>query len=144
MSRKKDIVASVKGRLLNLARNEGKNHQLLLLRYFQERFLYRLSISKYRDHFCLKGAAFLYALEGEKTRVTKDVDFLGIDLNSTHSSIRQAVHAICTCPYPDDGVTFDLTSLEIADIIKDGNYQGIRVGLAGSNQATSADRYRIR
>lgn len=40
MSERKNIVASVKGRLLNIARTERKNHQLLLLRYFQERFLF--------------------------------------------------------------------------------------------------------
>ena len=77
MSEQKNIVASVKGRLLHIARSEDKNHQLLLLRYFQERFLYRLSKSRYGEHFCLKGAAFLYALEGESSRVTKDIDFLG-------------------------------------------------------------------
>ncbi len=131
MSEKKNIVASVKGRLLHIARTEGKNHQLLLLRYFQERFLYRLSRSRYNHHFCLKGAAFLYALEGERSRVTKDIDFLGMNIQSTHDSLRRAIINICERPYEEDGVTFDLESLTIEDIVKDGNYQGLRVGITG-------------
>lgn len=129
MSNKENIVASVKGRLLNIARTEDKNHQLLLLRYFQERFLYRLSKSKYKEHLCLKGAAFLYALEGEKSRVTKDIDFLGINIKSNHTSLQNAIEDICGIPYEQDGVIFDLDSLIIEDIIKDNNYKGKRVGI---------------
>jgi len=129
MSEQKNIVASVKGRLLHIARSEDKNHQLLLLRYFQERFLYRLSKSQYSEHFCLKGAAFLYALEGERSRVTKDIDFLGVHIQATHRSIRQAIAEICEISHKEDGVSFDLTSLELEDIVKDGNYQGIRTGI---------------
>ena len=129
MSEKRNIVASVKGRLLQIARTEGKNHQLLLLRYFQERFLYRLSKSKYKQHFCLKGAAFLYALEGERSRVTKDIDFLGMHIPSTHQTLRQAITEICEITYQDDGVTFDIDSFTVEDIVKDGNYQGIRIGI---------------
>jgi len=129
MSEKKNIVASVKGRLLHIARTEGKNHQLLLLRYFQERFLYRLSRSRYNNHFCLKGAAFLYALEGERSRVTKDIDFLGMGIQSTHQALRRAITNICERRHEEDGVTFDLESLDIEDIIKDGNYQGVRIGI---------------
>ena len=118
MSEPKNIVASVKDRLRNIARKENKSHQLLLLRYFQERFLYRLSLSDYRSHFCLKGAAFLYALEGEKSRVTKDIDFLGVQIPSNHDVLREAVLAICKIKYIKDGVTFDFDSLELDDIIK--------------------------
>lgn len=37
----KDMAASVRQRLLNLAREQGENYQLLLTRYALERFLYR-------------------------------------------------------------------------------------------------------
>jgi len=131
MSPKKNTVASVKGQLLNIARSTGKNHQLLLLRYFQERFLYRLSLSVHRDKFCLKGAAFLYALQQEKSRITKDIDFLGIGIPSSHSVLRKIVTEICAIEYAADGVIFDPASLTMEDIIKDGNYQGIRIHLIG-------------
>jgi hypothetical protein len=71
----------------------------------------------------------LYALEGENSRVTKDIDFLGVHIQATHRSIRQAVTEICEIPHEADGVTFDLASLELEDIVKDGNYHGIRIGV---------------
>jgi len=83
MSPRKNTVASVKAKLLQVARNTGKNHQLLLLRYFQERILFRLSQSQYANQFCLKGGALVYALEQEKSRPTMDLDFLGVNVAVT-------------------------------------------------------------
>lgn len=113
MSQKKNTVASVKGKLLHIARSTGKNHQLLLLRYFQERFLYRLSKSAYKENFCLKGAAFLYALQKEKSRITKDIDFLGLAISADHNHLEKVVAEICIIEYPKDGVFFDQASLEL-------------------------------
>ena len=48
--------ASVRARLLNKARDQGVDFQLLLTRYGLERLLYRLSVSRERDNFLLKGA----------------------------------------------------------------------------------------
>ncbi len=48
---------SVKARLLNLAKQENIRYQQLVTRYFQERLLFRLSLSEYRTHFILKGGA---------------------------------------------------------------------------------------
>lgn len=119
MSKRKNIVASIKGQLLHIAKSEGKNHQLLLLHYFQERFLFRLSRSEYRQYFCLKGAAFLYVLEGEKSRVTKDIDFLGIGIPSNHENIHQVVLEICRGEYKEDG-----------------NYQGVRISVTAHLERT--------
>ncbi len=73
---------SVKDRLKNLAKKEGKAFDLLLNRYMQERFLYRLSISKHESKFYLKGGAFIYALSGVQSRPTRDIDFLGKHLSN--------------------------------------------------------------
>ncbi len=43
----KNKPASIRARLLNIARAEGIDFDALLLRYFQERFLYRLAISEF-------------------------------------------------------------------------------------------------
>ena len=56
-----DIAASVKARLVAQAKEHGEEAQSLLTRYASERFLYRLSQSKYKDKFLLKGAS-LFAL----------------------------------------------------------------------------------
>jgi hypothetical protein len=52
----RDIGASVRARLLNLARERGQVLDLLLTRYALERLLYRLSLSAHRNRFVLKGA----------------------------------------------------------------------------------------
>lgn len=54
---------SVKARLLNISRRNGQSYQMLVTRYLQERLLYRLSISRFYDHFFLKGGALLYVHE---------------------------------------------------------------------------------
>ena len=53
--RRKNTAASIRDRLLELARKRGEDFQLILTRYGLERFLYRLSQSEYRDRFILTG-----------------------------------------------------------------------------------------
>lgn len=55
---KKNIAASIRTKLLNKARAEKQDFNLILTRYAIERFLYRISISSYADQFLLKGALF--------------------------------------------------------------------------------------
>ena len=116
MKSPKSIIDSVKARLLNITRNEGKSHQVILLRYFQERFLFRLSQSAYKENFFLKGGALLYALDHKKSRVTKDLDFLGINISSADEEIFHAIKEICQIPYPEDGILLDIDSIEIGEI----------------------------
>ena len=52
----KNVGASVRARILERARAGQGDFQGLLTRYALERFLYRLSVSKHREHFVLKGA----------------------------------------------------------------------------------------
>src|SRR5574344_2758510 len=73
---KKNEGTSVKTRLLNLMNETGYKYMYLLARYFNERLLYRISVSQYKDNFVLKGGFLLYALNGLETRPTIDVDFM--------------------------------------------------------------------
>jgi len=52
----RNIAASVRARLLNLARERGQNFELILTRFCLERLLYPISISPSVDQFLLKGA----------------------------------------------------------------------------------------
>ena len=54
--RPRNLAASIRDRLLNKARTERLDFNLLLTRYALERLIYRLSISEQRDQFLLKGA----------------------------------------------------------------------------------------
>ncbi len=73
----KDIGASVRARLLRLARERGEDFQLVLTRYANERLLYRLASSEHASRFVLKGAALFTIWTGEPHRATRDVDLLG-------------------------------------------------------------------
>jgi predicted nucleotidyltransferase component of viral defense system len=75
-----NLTASIQDKLRNIAKTSGKDFQLILTRYFQERLLYRLSQTVHRDNFCLKGGALLYAFERETSRPTLDIDFLSLKI----------------------------------------------------------------
>ncbi len=55
----RDRSASVRARLLNLARDRSEDFQITLRNYLFERFLYRLSRSELRERFVLNGAMLL-------------------------------------------------------------------------------------
>lgn len=74
---RRDVDASVRARLLKRARTEQSDFQLLLTRYVLERLLYRLSVSKYRDRFILKGALLVSVWAGDRFLPTRDLDLLG-------------------------------------------------------------------
>lgn len=123
----KNKVASIQGRLLQFSRDNGQNHQLTLTRYFQERFLYRLTRSDYRSAFLLKGGVLIYAIHGIASRPTLDIDFLGRKIKNDLVSIKRVFQQICAIPDSNDGLTFDTEDIEAGEIIKEGNYAGIRV-----------------
>lgn len=123
----KNTAASVQAKLKNIARAEGKNYQLLLIRYFQERILYRLANSAHREHFCLKGGALMYALEAKKSRPTMDLDLLGMGLSNREADIHSVLREILKIEYEPDGVTFALDTINTSEIVKEGDYGGIRV-----------------
>jgi hypothetical protein len=55
----RNLGASVRARLLNLAKDRNQPFDLLLTRYVLERFLYRLGSTKHRQNFVLKGAMLI-------------------------------------------------------------------------------------
>ncbi len=72
---------SVKARLLNLMNSSGYRYMYLLGRYFNERLLYRVSVSDYCKNFLLKGGSLLYAINGLETRPTIDIDFMAQNIS---------------------------------------------------------------
>ncbi|MGM0491276.1 MAG: nucleotidyl transferase AbiEii/AbiGii toxin family protein, partial [Planctomycetota bacterium] len=72
----KNVAASVRGRLRNLARRENEDFQLVLTRYGLERLLYRLSQSVHQRVLVLKGAMLFQLWSRTPHRATRDVDFL--------------------------------------------------------------------
>ncbi len=87
--------ASVWAQLLQRARDEQADFQLILTRFVLERLLYRLSVSRYRDRFILKGALLLAVLAGDLFRPTRDLDLLGYKSKDVHGTQRQAFTFDC-------------------------------------------------
>lgn len=123
----KDYGKSVKAKLLNLSKAEGLPYQPLLIRYVQERLLYRLAQSKYKNCFYLKGGVLLYAHEQLKARPTLDIDFLGNSINNDKKIIEEAFSEICSISYKEDGIVFDTDSIETEEINENRVYKGIRL-----------------
>jgi len=73
----KNIGASIRQKLLNLAKRERTDFQRILVRYAIERFLYRLSQHATRDRFLLKGAMLFITWPERTFRPTGDLDLLG-------------------------------------------------------------------
>jgi len=121
----RDIGASVRARLLNLARQKGQVLDLLLTRFAIERLLHRLSISEHRDQFVLKDAMLLTTWFNDPHRPTRDLDLLGFgDPNAQRMlSIFREVCAI----QADDGVTFDTAQLRVERIREELPYGGFRL-----------------
>ncbi|ADU95652.1 nucleotidyl transferase AbiEii/AbiGii toxin family protein [Geobacillus sp. Y412MC52] len=127
MGHVKNIPASVGERLKNIAKQSGKTFDFILLLYFQERLLYRLSISHYRDQFVLKGGLFLFSLTQFKSRPTKDIDFLARQISNDIQYIKTAFESICALAAEEDGVEFDVKGITAERIKEGADYEGIRI-----------------
>jgi predicted nucleotidyltransferase component of viral defense system len=122
---KRNMGASVRARLLNLANERGQPNTLLLTRYALERLLYRLSTSAYRERFVLKGAMLMTTWFDKPFRPTRDLDFLGFG-DAQPEKVLAVFTEICGIVM-DDGMTFDLDALEIAHIREELEYGGLRI-----------------
>ena len=122
----RDLGASVRQRLLNQARAQGRPFQELLQYFAMERFLYRLAQSPYADRFMLKGALLLTAWRAPVSRPTIDIDLAGKTSNEL-GHIAELVGTVCDVVTEPDGIEFDRASIEASRIKEDADYEGVRV-----------------
>lgn len=118
---------SVHDRLLNISKARNLSYQTIVSRYIQERLLYRLSVSRYREHFFLKGGALIYALSGLDARPTVDIDFLGERISRDITTLTEVFKEICHIKYEPDGVTFDIESMTAEELMLNKEYNGVRI-----------------
>jgi hypothetical protein len=121
-----DLGASVRQRLLNQSRRDGRPFQELLQYFAMERFLYRLAQSRFVDRFILKGALLLTAWRAPISRPTMDIDLAG-RTNNDLDHIRSFIVELCGIETPPDGITFEKNSVEAGRIAEDADYEGVRV-----------------
>jgi predicted nucleotidyltransferase component of viral defense system len=121
----RNIGASIRDRLLSLARERTQPFDLLLTRYVLERLLYRLSRSKFSERFVLKGAMLMAAWFDDPHRPTRDLDLLGFG-DPDPEAMLAAFREICGIEL-DDGVAFDAKALSV-DRIREGlEHGGLRI-----------------
>lgn len=137
----RDLAASVRARLLHVAKAEQSDFNGVLVRYALERLLYRLSQSAHADRFLLKGAMLFTLWYDMPHRPTRDVDLLGFgasDLPSIEQTFRDIVSVVV-----QDGIRFDPESVTAEEIRKEAGYAGARVlisaELAGARVKTQVD-----
>jgi predicted nucleotidyltransferase component of viral defense system len=130
-------VASVKDRLKNKSRSTGKTMQELLTAYGLERTIYRLSKSRYKEHFILKGGILLYALyDGSYARATTDIDFLAQKISNDAEEIRQVFAEIFSTE-ADDPLRFEIGTLSVKPIAEMKKYHGVNVSIIAYLDRTS-------
>ncbi len=126
----KNIVASLHQRLLNVSKQTGRVFNDLVMYYAIERFLFRLTQSRYADRVVLKGGLLLQVWNAPVTRITRDIDLLS-KLSNDLGQIEEMVRTVCVVAVEDDGLIFDPKSVMTARIVEDADYEGVRASFKG-------------
>lgn len=127
--RVRDVAASVRARLLNLARRASKPYDEVLIQYALERFLFRVSKSPYKERFLLKGGLLLMGKGFPRARPTRDIDFLGLmpsDLEAVSRTIRRIGELVF-----EDGMVYDFSRMTYETLTPESDYTGVRLKFSG-------------
>lgn len=117
--------ASIKQRLLNIARQNQNDFGIILLTYALERLIYRLSISEHRQNFILKGGMLVTLWTTDQSRFTRDVDFLSFG-NEDEAVLIDIFNNILSTD-TEDGLRFDVAAITSKQIRDDHIYAGVRL-----------------
>lgn len=116
----------LKDLIRNLSKKKSADAQILMRNYMMERFLERISVSKYQDKFILKGGMLVAAMVGLDARATMDIDatIKGADVNV--EAVENIIADIVSVPL-EDGVKFRIK--QISEIMDEAEYPGVRVSM---------------
>lgn len=130
----KNLPASVRTRLRNLAKKRGVPFQEILVRYGIERLLYRLQQSEHADEFILKGAMLFLDWTEHLHRPTKDADFLTAGTPDI-ARLEQIFVKVIQVNVEPDGLVFQPDTV-VGEEIREGEvYQGVRIKFQARLQA---------
>lgn len=119
-------IESIKGKIRNFSENNNLSSQEILQMYFFERFLDRLSKSKYKQNFVIKGGFLVSSIIGIENRTTMDMDTTLKGLPLKEEIIKDIVEEILNINV-NDGIEFEMTSIEY--IREDDDYENFRISL---------------
>lgn len=114
----------LKAIMKNLSKEKHISAQLLLQNYMMERLLERISQSKYKEFFIIKGGFLIAAMVGLDTRATMDIDATIKGYPVTEKTIKTMFEEICDIYIPDD-IVFEFK--HIGEIREGDEYTGYRV-----------------
>lgn len=116
----------LKALVKNLASEYNISPQLVMQNYMLERFLERVSKSKYRENFIIKGGFLIASMIGIDFRTTMDMDVTlkGYPVNS--EKVQEMIRDIISIPLPDN-IDFHFKTLE--EMCIEDEYTGFRLGL---------------
>lgn len=114
----------LKDKMNNLSKGNSNVAQTLYRNYFMERFLERLSISKYKNNFILKGGMLVTSILGIASRTTMDIDTTIVSLDLNKENIEKVIREIIEIEL-DDNVKFEI--INISSIMEENIYPGIRI-----------------
>lgn len=115
---------SLKAIINNIAKENNVSAQSILQTYMLERLLERISVSKYKNNFILKGGMLISAMLGIDSRTTMDMDTTIKGFKLTEDNISKIINEICNISI-DDEVSFEVKKIEL--IREDDDYGGYRV-----------------
>ena len=121
----KNISASIRQKLRDLARIRHEGFDYVLRQYVMQRLLYRLGCSEYSNKFLLKGALLFWIWNQDFHRPTRDIDLLSFGNND----VTHLVSVFCQIidQDMDDGLIFDLESVTGIEIKEAAEYPGVRL-----------------
>ncbi len=123
-----NMAVSVRAKLLDIARTSRQDLNRVLIRYGMERLLFRISRSRYKSHFVLKGVLLFYVWNETGFRSTKDIDLLGLD-NPSQEDISGIFRELCLMESKSDGLIFHPETVTTEEILDQADFKGIRVKL---------------
>lgn len=123
----RNIAASIRARLKQQADAKKQDFNLTLTHYGLERLLYRLSISPHAPNYLLKGALLFSIWYDQPHRPTRDADLLGFGPDDVETAVN-AFREISQIAV-EDGIVFDVASVQGAVIRKEAGYGGVRIDL---------------
>lgn len=119
----------LKAVIKNISKDKHTSAQLVMQNFMLERLLERISVSKYRQNFILKGGFLIAAMVGLDTRATMDMDATIKGWPVNEESIKNMFLDICKIDLQDD-VTFEFK--KIGEIREGDDYTGYRVSLSAN------------
>ncbi|AGY59527.1 nucleotidyl transferase AbiEii/AbiGii toxin family protein [Gloeobacter kilaueensis] len=122
----KNMAASVRMRLLALAKERKEDFNLVLERYGLERVLFRLSNSSHVDRFVLKGGLLVSLWAKDTYRPTRDADMLAYG-DASPEVLVGIFQELCKMDLEPDGLVFDSATITTELIKEDQEYGGVRL-----------------